>query len=175
MKPIRKNINEWTNELKIKFYSTSLRNFEINDLHLRRLTPAEFIRILRISQFTYENRNVFNKKLLSFSKKYNIKKEYISKLIELRKDDYVKFKVDNKVYIGRYQGEINNGKDLLEIEINGNGALNFLYVEKEKIHFPTRKEISRVLKKEIESKSGREVIPFQENLVSNFPFNNYYD
>jgi hypothetical protein len=173
MKFIRKNFTEWTDDLKIKFFSTSMRKLEVRDLHIRKITAKEFVRILRTYGFTYDNRNTFNKKLIAFAKKHDIKSEHIAKLLELKKDDYVKFKVDNKVKIGRFQGEINNGKNLLEIEINGNGALKFLYIEKNKILFPTRKEISRVKKKEVERKSGNGFMPVPENF--NIPFNSYYD
>jgi hypothetical protein len=175
MKTVRRNLTEWTNELNIKFYSSSKRRLEVNDLHIRKITAKEFVRILRTSEFTFNNRNTFNKKLISFSKKYDIKKEHIAQLLELKKDDYVKFKVDNKIQIGRYQGEINNGKDLLEIEINGNGALNFLYIEKNKVLFPTKKEISKVLKKEIDSKTKRKVAQVSENYLNRIPYNNYYE
>jgi len=175
MRTIKKNLAEWRDELQIRFYSSSQRQLEANEIHIGKITAKEFIRILRTSEYTFENRNVFNKKIISFSKKYNIRREHISKFLELRKDDYVKFKADNKIFIGRYQGELNNGNEIIGIEINGDGALNFLYIKKEKIFFPTKKEISKALKKEIESKSGRSMIPVPESYYNQISYNSYYE
>lgn len=175
MKPVRKIFSEWIKYLNIKIYSTSWRKLEENDSQVRKLSPKEFIRLLKTIEFTFDNRNIFNKKLISFAHKHSIKVEYIEKLLELRKDDYVKFKIDKKIQIGRYQGEINNGKDLVEIEVNGNTALNYFYVEKRKVLFPTRREISKVLKKEIESKTKRERTPPTENYFNNVSYLSYYD
>ncbi|MDO8550706.1 MAG: hypothetical protein Q7S39_11235 [Ignavibacteria bacterium] len=176
MKPIRKIFSEWIKDLNIRIYSTSWRKLVENDFHVRKLSAKEFIRLLKTAEFTFDNRNIFNKKLISFSHKNKIKEEYITKLLELRKDDYVKFKIDKKIQIGRYQGEINNGKELVEIEVNGNRALNYFYIEKRKVLFPTRKEISKVLKKEIESRTQRELTPLTDNyFTNNISYLSYYD
>jgi len=174
MKQIRKVFTEWIKDFNIRIYTTSWRKLEENDVHVRKLSAKEFIRLLKTIEFTFDNRNVLNKKLISFSNKHEIKEEYFAKLLELRKDDYVKFKSDNKIKIGRYQGEINNGKKLVEIEVNGNKALNYFYIEKRKVLFPTKKEISKVLKKGIEFRTQRELTPLSGNYLNNIPYHSYY-
>ncbi|HSP87532.1 MAG TPA: hypothetical protein VLN45_05330 [Ignavibacteriaceae bacterium] len=171
----RKIFSEWIKEIEIKIYSSGWRKLEENDTHTKKITAQEFIRLLSTIDFTFDNRNIFNKKLLSFADKHSISENFIAKMLELKRDDYVKFKLNNKIQIGRYQSEVNNGKDVLEIEVNENDALNFYYVEKNKILFPTKKEISRVAKKEIEARTKRERASLPENIF-NYRYNrSFYD
>ena len=176
MKMLKKTFNEWVKILDIKIYSTEMRKLEESDFHIRKISSKEFIRLLKTIEFTFDKRNGFNKKLISFSHKNNIREEFIANLLELRKDDYVKFKINSKMQIGRYQGEINKGKKLVEIEVNGKDALNYYYIGKDKILFPTRKEISRVLKKELEAKTKRErASAMYGNYSNRISYSSYYD
>jgi hypothetical protein len=163
----RKIFDEWLKELNIRVYSTSRRKLEEYDNHIRKLSAKKFISLLKTVEYTFDNRNIFNKKLIAFSNKHNIKKEFIANLLEMKRDDFVKFKLNNKIQIGRYQGELNNGKDLVGIEVNGKEALNYFYVEKSKILFPTKKEILKTLKKESDSKTERDTLSVPENYSDN--------
>lgn len=171
----RKSFTEWTRELNIRLFSSSKRMLEMNDFHIRKISAKEFLRKLKTCKFTFDDRNVLSENLAAFSQKYELKQEYIIKLIELRKDDYVKFKDNDKIKIGRYQGIVNNGKELVEIEVNGNGALNYVLIEKSKIKFPTRKEIHKTMKAELAARSKRASETIPGFFSNNLSYLSYYD